>query len=113
MSAVQTADARLVALSREFQENDDQFKAWDDEGDNLPHNHPRVKEIAKLERAAVERGWKIRGEVFALEAHTAEGMQAKARMVLRDFEEEAGYGSQSCNRTLLAAVSLATSSGRA
>jgi hypothetical protein len=78
-----------------------------DERDNLPHNHPRVKEIAKLERAAVERGWKIRGEVFALEAHTAEGTQAKARMVLRDLEEEAGHGSQSCNRTLLAAVSLA------
>jgi hypothetical protein len=87
VSAVQTADARLVALSQEFQENDAQFKAWDDERDNLPHNHPRVKEIEKLERAVVEHGWKIREEVFDLKAHTAEGMQAKARMVLRDLEE--------------------------
>jgi hypothetical protein len=104
---VQTADARLVALSQEFQENDARFKAWDDERDNLPHNHPRVKEIEKLERGVVEHGWKIREEVIDLEAHTAEGMRAKARMVLRDLEEEAGYGSQSCNHTLLAAVSLA------
>jgi hypothetical protein len=107
VSAVQTADARLVALSQEFQENDAQFKAWDDERDNLPHNHPRVKEIEKLERAVVEHGWKMREEVFELEAHTAEGMQAKARMVLRDLEEEAGLKSQSCNHSLLAAVSLA------
>jgi hypothetical protein len=66
-----------------------------------------VKEIEKLERAVVEHGWKIREEVYDLEAHTAEGMQAKARMVLRDLEEEAGHGSQSCNHSLLAAVSLA------
>ena len=66
-----------------------------------------MKEIEKLERAVVERGRKIREEVFELETKTPKGMQAKARMVLLDLEEEAGYGSQSCNHSLLAAVSLA------
>jgi hypothetical protein len=107
VSAVQTADARLVALSQEFQEREAQFKAWDAERDNLPHNHPRVKEIEKLERVVVDRGRKIREEAFELETNTREGMQAKARMVLQDLEEEAGHGSQYCNHSLLAAVSLA------
>jgi hypothetical protein len=107
VSAVQTADARLVALSREFQEREEQFKAWDDEREHLRHTHPRVKEIETLEHAVVNRGMKIREEVFRLKADTAVGMQAKARMVLLDLEEEAGYGSPSCNHALFAAVSLA------
>jgi hypothetical protein len=107
MSSVHTADARLVTLSQEFEARQAQFKAWDAERDDLPSAHPRAKEIEKLERAVVERGRVIREEVFKLEAHTPEGMQAKARMVLQDLEEEAGHGSQYCNHNLLAAVSLA------
>ena len=55
----------------------------------MPFDHPRAKEIDKLERALVNRRHEIREEVAELKAHTPEGLQAKARMVLTELAEEA------------------------
>ena len=100
-------DGELLALCREFEEREAQFKVWDDETEDLPPSHPRVKEVRKLERALVERGWEIREEVAELKAHTPEGLQAKAKMVLIDLEDEADPTKPCCNHQYLAAVSLA------
>jgi hypothetical protein len=70
-------------------------------------NHPRAREIDKLERALVNRRHEIREEVAELKAHTPEGLQAKARMVMTELAEEADPGRDSCNHQYLAAVSLA------
>jgi hypothetical protein len=45
--------------------------------------------------------------VAELKAHTPEGLQAKARMVMTELAEEADPGRDSCNHQYLAAVSLA------
>jgi chorismate mutase len=73
----------------------------------MPFNHPRASEIDKLERALVSRRHEIREEVAELKAHTPEGLQAKARMVMTELAEEADPDSESCNHQYLAAVSLA------
>jgi hypothetical protein len=68
-SKAEELDGELIALCREFEEREAQFKVWDDETEDLPPSHPRVKEVRKLERALVERGWEIREEVAELKAN--------------------------------------------
>jgi hypothetical protein len=99
----QELDGKLIALCREFQDAEAIFAAWDAERDFMPFNHPRAREIDKLERALVNRRHKIREEVAELKAHTPEGLQAKARMVMTEFAEEADPDSESCNHQYLAA----------
>jgi hypothetical protein len=100
-------DGKLIALCREFDDAEVTFAAWDAERDFMPFDHPRVKEIEKLEWKLVNRRHEIREEVAELKAHTPEGLQAKARMVLTEFETEADPTKPSCNHQYLAAVSLA------
>jgi hypothetical protein len=49
----QEMDGKLIALCREFQDAEVTFAAWDAERDFMPFDHPRAKEIDKLERALV------------------------------------------------------------
>jgi hypothetical protein len=100
-------DGELIALCRKFGDAEDTFAAWDAERDFMPFDHPRAKEIDKLERALVNRRHEIREEVAELKAHTPEGLQAKARMVMTELAEEADPNKESCNHQYLAAVSLA------
>jgi chorismate mutase len=72
----------------------------------MPFDHPRAKEIDKLERALVNRRHEIREEVAELKAHTPEGLQAKARMVMTELAEEGDPNKEFYNHQYLAAVSL-------
>jgi hypothetical protein len=100
-------DGELIALCREFGDAEATFAAWDAERDFMSFDHPRAKEIDKLERALVNRRHEIREEVAELKAHTPEGLQAKARMVLTELAEEGDPSREFFNHQYLAAVSLA------
>jgi hypothetical protein len=100
-------DGELIALCREFEDAEATFAAWDAERDFMPFDHPRAKEIDKLERALVDRRHEIREEVADLKAHTPKGLQAKARMVMTELAEEGDPSREFFNHQYLAAVSLA------
>jgi hypothetical protein len=56
-------DRELLALCLEFEDAEATFAARDAERDFMPFDHPRVKEIDKLERALVNRRHEIREEI--------------------------------------------------
>jgi uncharacterized coiled-coil DUF342 family protein len=82
----QELDGKLIALCREFEDAEVTFAAWDAERDSC-RSTIRAKEIDTLERALVNRRHEIREEVAELKAHTPEGLQAKARMVMTELAE--------------------------
>jgi hypothetical protein len=73
----------------------------------MPFDHPRAREIDKLERGLVHRRHQIRKEVAERKAHTPEGLQAQARTVLADLEDDADPDFANYDQRVINAVSLA------
>jgi hypothetical protein len=70
-------DGKLIALCREFEDAEATFAAWDAERDFMPFDHPRAKEIDKLERALVNRRHEIREEVAELKPTPQRGCRRR------------------------------------
>ncbi len=66
-----------------------------------------AKEIDRLERELVTRRHEILEEVAELKAHTPEGLQAMARVVLADLEDDADPDFANYDHRVITAVSLA------
>jgi hypothetical protein len=100
-------DGELLALCREFHDNNHEFARLTDIYCYLDSTTPRGIEIDGKLAVIVERLHELRGEISDLAARTPEGIRAKAAVVLVDLSEDSSGSMEPTDDQYWSAWSLA------